>query len=138
MKLEETKQQRDLAKQMLGEIEQQRDTAKQEALLFWQEAKSSSEQLCRFRRESAAHSFKSMCDEIDGKVQIMKQNSDEQGRTKLKKLKAQYHPDYQRVKNNDELLKLFVQLSQHVNRFCDTHLERDCPLCFASKAQEIW
>eukprot|EP00927_Polykrikos_kofoidii_P034447 TRINITY_DN29239_c0_g1_i1.p1 TRINITY_DN29239_c0_g1~~TRINITY_DN29239_c0_g1_i1.p1 ORF type:complete len:943 (+),score=157.75 TRINITY_DN29239_c0_g1_i1:176-3004(+) len=43
-------------------------------------------------------------------------------------LKRSYHPDAQRVKSA-AVQRLFTELSQHVNSFCEAHLQKDCAAC---------
>jgi len=131
-------------KKRLDLAEAERDQARQDALRYQHEAHVAREEGGRLAMEVAAERsdarcspLRGMCTEIDEKVVSLAELPQAQRRKTLKRLKAQYHPDYQRVTSSSELSKLYTHLSQHVNRYCDEHLQRDCAVC-AERAMEVW
>jgi len=138
-KLESTKQDRDSARSDALKYHKEAEEFRAQALRLEYERQALAAELQRFKTvevEAPSLAVKSLFDEIDLKVRAMGDSAYAEQRTRLKKMKAQYHPDYQRVKNSPELAKIFVQLSQHINRYCDVHLRRDCREC-TSTAREI-
>jgi len=127
-------------------------TAEQKALHYQQEL-AQREQREQWERSSSRSSpspsslekpvsFELMYEEIDEKVAALRKLPQDQRGSKLRKLKAHYHPDFQRVKGSAELAGLHTRLSQYLGRYCEGHLELDCAWCAnaarTQKAADVW
>jgi len=136
------KQQIELAKKETSQAQIERDEARQLAIGFQQQVKSALDE--RDRAQTAADAIanlpaksprvvmgdatKSIIKEIDKSIAQMRNLTLTDRTTEMRTLKRTYHPDAQRAKN-PAVQQLFTQLFQHVNTYCEAHLQRGCKIC---------